>query len=788
MKKRKRKKKRRRRLYKRLGLIAGLLVFLSFGFYGSIYVGVWGKIPSKKELSHLTQEEASVIYDGQGELIGKYFITDREAVDFSAFPDYLIHALVATEDARFYEHHGIDKYSVFRVLGKTLLLGEKSSGGGSTITLQLAKNLYGRKHYALLSLLINKIRESIVARRLEEVYTKNQILTLYLNTVPFSGNTYGIESAAQKFFGVQTHDLSILQSATLVGTLKANHSYNPHLFPGKSELRRDVVLRQMVKYGYLSEEKAERLMEKPIKLNYKSFASGVGLAPYFREYIRKRAGDLLQNEALRKEDGSRYDLNRDGLKIYTTLDATMQRYAEAAVRAHGQPLQAAFERSFGNSFPWAQNTPLFKRKLQQLKIYQNLKKKGWNEEKIMDSLRKPKRMELFDWGKNRITTASTIDSLQHYLKFLNTGFVALDPHNGGVKAYVGGIDYRYFQYDHVTQSRRQVGSVFKPFVYAAAFENGLEPCDYFLGQAVTYTDQKNWTPKNSDPDLNPDLEYSLAEALTQSMNTVTVKVLREIGIDAAIEQVRKLGVEHNIEHQPSIALGVTNLSVLEVAHAYTAFLNDSRPVEPYFIKRIADKHGKTIYKAKNREPAPKAMSEKTRTEILEILKKVVNRGTARRLRYRYGLNNTIAGKTGTTQNNTDGWFVGLLPDLVTVTWVGNDDAGIRFPTTALGQGANSALPVFAGFLKRLNQNPQFDSLTKADFQQPSNLISTDMDCAPTRKRGFLKRLFKKEPTSMTFEKTGKDSSLHNQESPRKKKKPKKKKKGFFKRLFGKRDR
>lgn len=743
-------------------------------------------------MSHFSQQEASLLFDDQDQLIGKYFITDREAIDFSAFPEHLIQALIATEDVRFYEHNGVDRYSVLRVLGKTLLQGEKSSGGGSTITLQLAKNLYGRRNYAVLGLLINKIRESIVARRLEKVYTKNEILSLYLNTVPFSGNTYGIESAAQKFFGVKTHDLSISQAATLVGTLKANHSYNPYLFPEKSQLRRDVVLQQMVKYGYLGEDEANHFMEEPLKLNYKTYASGVGLAPYFREYVRKKTQKILNDDALRKEDSTKYDLNLDGLRIYTTLDAEMQQYAEEAVREHLVKLQSAFENSFGTAVPWGQNTGLFKQKLQNLKVYKSLQEKGWKEESILDSLGKKRRMELFDWDKEAVKTASTLDSLQHYLKFLNTGFVAVNPHNGGVKAYVGGIDYRYFQYDHVIQSRRQVGSTFKPFVYAAALENGLKPCDYFLGQAVTYTDQKGWTPKNSDPDLDPELEYSVAEALTQSMNTVTVKILREIGIEAAVDQVRKLGIKRNIEHKPSIALGVTNLNVMEVADAYAAFLNKGRAVEPYFIKRIEDKDGKVIYEDEEAHSSAEAMSEKTRAEVLEILKKVVDRGTARRLRYQYGLQNAIAGKTGTTQNNTDGWFVGLLPNLVTVTWVGHDDAGIKFPTTALGQGANSALPIFAGFTRRLNHNNRFRNITRAQFPKPGVSISADMDCAPTQKRGFLKRIFKKEPTAMTFEKGEADSLLRTGEtvqkkSQPKKKKKKKKKKGFFRRLFGKRD-
>ncbi len=803
MKKRKKSRKKsktskriKEKVLKRAGICIAALILLLLGFYGAVYFGVFGRLPTTDQLSSLSQKEASLLLDDQSRLLGKYFITDRETVTYDEFPTFLIQALIATEDARFYKHKGIDNYSLFRVLLKSIALGDRSSGGGSTITLQLAKNLYGRRHYRFMGIVVNKLRESIVARRLEKVYSKKEILTLYLNTVPFSGDTYGIESAAQKFYGIKTKALTLSQAATLVGTLKANHSYNPYLFPEKSQLRRDVVLQQMVKHGYLEKEEADEIMQRPLQLHYKNYASSMGPAPYFREYVRKEVQKILAHKHIRKADGTPYHLKEDGLRIYTTLNAELQSYAQKAVRKRMKALQVDFERSFNGRYPWDVNTPVFESRVKELQVYKNLQEKGWSKQQIMDSLNVQKRRELFNWDKNEIKESSTIDSLQHYLKFLNAGFVAMDPHNGELKAYVGGIDYRYFQYDHVRQSKRQVGSTFKPFVYATAFDNGWTPCDYFSGKEVTYLDQKNWTPRNADPNMDLDREYSLAEALTKSMNTVTVKVLREVGIPAVVDQVHKLGISEKIEPTPSIALGTSSLGLLDLTTAYSAFLNDGHPVTPYFIKRIEDKDGKLLFEHETPSTLPIAMSNRTRLEVLEILKNVVNRGTASRLRYTYGLSNALAGKTGTTQDNTDGWFVGMLPDLVTVTWVGHDDPRIKFPTTSVGQGANSALPIFAYFVQDMNKDARFDKLTKAKFEWSGSEIASIMGCAPTQKRGFLDRLFKPEPEEMYFDKTlGKPEQKVENETERKrqkkiekqqyKKQKKKEKKGFFKRLFGK---
>ncbi len=742
-----------------------LLIGLFFALYASVYLGFWGKVPNKKELSNLSQIEASQVYDCDSVLIGKYFITDREAIPFKQLPKNLIHALIATEDARFYEHNGIDERSLLRVFFKTILMGNDSSGGGSTITLQLAKNLYGRNDYGFLSIVINKLRESIVASRLEDVYSKNEILTLYLNTVPFSGNTYGIESAARKFFNTSTKDLTLSQAATLVGTLKANNSYNPRLYPDRSKLRRNVVLHQMVKYGYISPKKEQKTAKEDIKIDYHNYASSVGLAPYFREQVKQKVQSLLAEKKIRKVDGTQYDLLKDGLKIYTTLNASIQKHAEASMRKHMSALQNQFEKSHRKYSPWRPQSKIVQNQVKKLSQYKRLKEKGLSPKAILDTLAIKKETELFNWKENNVKSISTIDSLRHYLKFLNTGLVSIDPHSGAIVAYIGGIDYRYFQYDHVVQSRREVGSTFKPFVYTAALEKGLEPCDYFSIRNVVYTDYDNWTPKNAETDMDPDMNYSMNAALSQSLNTIAVKVLSKTGLQNVIDQVHKMGIDQKIEHQPAIALGTSDIRLIDMAKAYSCYLNDGRPVNPYFISRIEDKNGKIIFEHQSDPKAQQAMSNRTQRIMIEMLKNVVDTGTAQRLRSIYHLRNELGGKTGTTQDNTDGWFVGLLPDLVTVTWVGNDNHKIKFRSTAIGQGAHSALPIFGGMLQLMNKDSTLNSITKGHFKKPSKEILQAMDCPPSKRNGFLKRIFRKDEVEKDFDKE-------------------EKKKGFFGRLFG----
>lgn len=747
---------------KRLAYMLLLIVVLLIGFYASIYFGLWGEIPSAKKLANLKQSQATQVLDTNKELIGKLYIYDRQSITYNDFPKHLIDALIATEDTRFYEHNGIDNTSILRVFFKTILLSDSSSGGGSTITLQLAKNLYGRKDYGFLSIVVNKLRESIVARRIEDIYSKKEILTLYLNTVPFPDNTYGIESASQKFFNIKTRLLNLSQAATLIGSLKANTGYNPRLYPERSQERRDLVINLMKNQELISSKEAENAIKKNIELDYQYYDPNQGLAPYFRAQIKKQLDSILQQKKYKNPEGEPYNIFHDGLKIYTTLDNTIQRYAEDAMQEHMAGLQRQFEKAYGQNAPWLKNKPTYLAAKKRLNKYRTLKKQGLTDQAIEDSLNKTHETKLFSWEKPTIAQISTLDSLEYYAKFLNAGLLSLEPTTGAIKAYVGGIDYRYFQYDHVSQSKRQVGSTFKPIVYTAALENGMNPCSYFSIKEVTYTDVNNWTPKNTSGVEDEQLYYSLEYALSRSVNTISVKVLQETGVTKVIEQAKAMGIKSDIEKVPSIALGTSNLSLIELATAYTTFVNKSTPSKPVFITRIEDKNGNLIASFEDLNPSnPKkaAYSDNTRQIMLEFLKETVNNGTASRLRSTYNLKNEIAGKTGTTQDNKDGWFVGITPNLVTVTWVGNDNQQIGFSNTRIGQGANSALPMFAMFLQKLNSNSKYRNITQASFETSSDKVLNDIDCDLTKEESFFNQLFGGKKSEKKFKK--------------------KKKKGFF---------
>lgn len=734
-----------------LGSLLG--VFLIFGFfYLSIYWGWWGEIPDTAELRDLKQNEATEVFSAEGKLIGKYYIFDRQPVLYEELPQHLIDALIATEDVRFYEHSGIDNRSLLRVFIKTILMGDESSGGGSTITLQLAKNLFGRNDYGKLSIVVNKLRESIIARRLEDIYTKEEIIGLYFNTVPFSDNTYGIESAARKFFSTTTQDLNLIQAATLVGTLKASHYYNPRLFPQRSLERRNVVLHQMNKYGFLPSEAYVNARVKPIDLNYQYFSNNGGVAPYFRSQLKKELARIL--DTLKTKDGEPYNIYRDGLQVHTTIDYEMQIMAEEAMEEHMAALQKQFEKAYGNNPPWMRDD-LLQEALEESEQYRSLAAAGWKKEKILDSLHRKTDMEFFDWGKKKLTKASIADSLQHYMKFLNMGMVNLDPANGAVKSWVGGINHRYFKYDHVMQSRRQIGSTFKPVVYTAAVEAGIDPCTYYSVREVTYGG--GWTPKNSgNEEEDPYMNYPMSTALAQSINTIAVKVLYDVGLQNVIEQAKKMMFPEDIPKYPSIALGTAQMSAADLAGSYASFANRGKAAKPYYLTRIEDKYGNTIAEFKPQVAKTPAFSSTTGQVMIEMMKETVNSGTAARLRFKYQLPNDIAGKTGTTQDNKDGWFVGITPHLISVTWAGTDDPRIGFPSTYIGQGANSALPAFALFMQKMNANPHFKEITQANFPAPSSTVQMMLNCEPEKRDNFLDRLFSKSDKPKKEKKEKKD--------------------------------
>ena len=755
----------KRIVFKYIGILFLLGVIVIGVLFASIYLGYWGKIPTKNQLTEIQQSKATEVWSADGKLLGKYYTTDRQPVKFELFPKHLINALVATEDVRFYEHTGVDKLSMFRVLFKSILLRHKSSGGGSTLSQQLAKNMFPRRNIGKWGIVIHKVREMIIANRLEEAYTKNQLLTHYLNTVPFSDNTFGIESASLKFFNKSAYQLKLEESTVLVGMLKTNYYYNPRLFPEASIRRRNTVLKQMYKYDYISKETLEKIQKLPLEIDYQSFSHNAGLAPYFRESVKQEV--KLWLEDYNREHKTQLNLYNSGLKIYTTLNSVMQEKAEQAMEKHIASLQKEFERSYGKYGPWLKTMPLSK--IKKLKVYDELKNQGLSEKEITKKLKENHEVEVFTWKGKKIIKANTLDSLAYYSKFLNTGFVSLEAKTGAVKAWVGGINFEHFKYDHVKQSQRQVGSTFKPIVYATALENGYTACDYISNKTITYKDLSNWTPTNASNDTTDHKDFTLWAGLANSLNVISVKLIQDVGVDTTIDLARKMGIETDLPEVPSLALGTAEISVLELAKAYTSVANNGKYTKPHSITKIEDNLGNTLKEFNPKITTTPAFSKNTNQQLIQMMQRVTDSGTAKRLRYKYHLKNQIASKTGTTQNNKDGWYVGVTPKLVTVCWVGADNHKLGFKSTRIGQGANSALPIFANWYKALNADAKFNNYTKARFSD----LGASIDCPASKEPSLIEKLLNRK------------DRIQKRRFDRKQNR--KKKGGFFKRLFGKKD-
>ena len=717
-----------------LGLLSLLLLFVL-----GVRIGVWGKIPDKAALSNFKYQRASEVYTADSVLIGKYYLYDRQPIPFKKIPKQLIGALVAIEDERFYDHSGIDYRSLFRVGLKTILMQDQSSGGGSTITQQLAKNLYPRRERKKANIAVNKVKEMIIASRLEKIFSKEQILTHYLNTVSFGGNTFGIESASLKFFNKKAEDLSLEESAILVGMLKATYGYNPKIFPEKSVERRNLVFQSMYNNNFLLKREVDSLSKIPLKLDYHEFGHDTGIAPYFREEVRKQ---LLKWTKAEEAKGNAYNIYTSGLKIYTTLNFTMQVMAEDAMKIHMKGLQGSFEKSYGKNAPWMTNKKIVDKAVRATPHYKKLVANGISHEQAWDSLSQKRKISLADWEGDKLVEASAIDSVKHYLKFLNTGSLTIDAQTGAVQTWIGGIDYKNFKYDHVAQSKRQVGSTFKPIVYTAALEVGISPCSYFSAQEVEYENLKGWSPSNSGDKDEAYLNYSMEMALSNSVNTVAVKVLEKTGIENIITQAKNMGIFSELPKQPSLALGTGEIYVNELAGAYASYVNGGKAVLPFLIRNITNQKDSILADFEPKRAKMSAFSKETGQIMLEMMKSTINEGTASRIRTTYKLNNDIAGKTGTTQNNKDAWFVALTPKLVHVSWVGLDNHEIGFRSTSLGQGANAALPLFALWMQRMNKAPEFNTLTRARFPRPEVSVLRALDCDPIKRDGFFKRLFK----------------------------------------------
>jgi len=677
-----------------------IFIFLASLFFILVFIGVFGPVPSKQQLQEINNPVASEVFSADGKVISRYYIENRSDASFDEISPNIINALIATEDSRFYEHRGIDEVALLRVFVKSLLLQNSSAGGGSTLSQQIAKNLYPRTDYGFFSLPVNKLREAIIAYRMERIYSKEEILTLYLNTVPFSENIFGIEVAAERFFSKSPKNLEIQEAAVLVGMLKANNYYNPHSNPDRAKERRNIVLDQMAKNDYITDKEAEKFKAMPLEIKYSVITYNQGPAPYFAERLKPQLVNWCKQNI--KENGEPYNLFTDGLRITTTIDYSLQLYAQQSMMEQMKNLQSVFDAHWKSRDLFKENPDIIKSALKSKEVA------GKNtEEKI--------RTSLFTWNGLKDTTITRLDSLKHYLKLLNAGFIAIEPQTGALKAWVGGIDFRFFKYDHIT-APRQTGSAFKPFVYLAALESGISPDKYYPNEQKVYTEYQNWSPKNSHGDYGG--YYSMKGALAQSLNTISVEVLLDAGISNAINIIENLGISAELPKFPSLALGVASVSLKEMVEAYATIVNDGKPIETWYLAEIADSNGKVLEKFNYSLVDEAVVSAENCRAVINMMQAVISDGTGSGIRTRFGVKGDFAGKTGTTQENSDGWFIGLTPKLVTGCWVGADDPRVHFMTITYGQGAYMALPIVGSFFNKTYNNPRFNNLKNSAFTSP----------------------------------------------------------------------
>ncbi len=707
-----------------------LLLFL-------ISCGFFGELPSVEELQNPKNNLATEVYSGDMKVLGKYYSENRVNVKFEDLDKDLVDALIATEDARFYEHSGVDVKALFRAVAG--IFGGGNSGGGSTITQQLAKMMYPRgEKLSKPALVIRKMKEWITATRLEKSYTKQEIMAMYLNKFDFLNLAVGIKSAANIYFDKSCDSLEIHEAAMLVGMAKNPALFNPIRFPERAKQRRNVVLSQMVKYGYLSKEKYDELKEKELGINFRPEDHNEGPAPYFREYLRDNFLKSWCEKHINPETGKPYNIYKDGLRIYTTIDSRMQRYAEEAVNEHMKELQALFSKECltKRNAPFAWNVTkeeikkIMDASIKRSERYRELKKQGLSHEQIVETFYKPVPMRVYSLRGEIDTVLTPFDSIKYYKSFLQTGFMAMEPQTGYVKAWVGGINHKHFKYDHVKVSKRQVGSTFKPFVYALAIQEGLSPCHQVpnVRTCISLPEGGDWCPDNSDGLKGTGQMITLKKALALSINFVTAWVMKQYGPVATVNLVKRLGITSDIPPVPSICLGTPDVSVFEMVAANATFANKGTYIQPTFITRIEDKNGKVL-----EEFIPESdevFSEEKAYVMIQLMQGVVQYGTGARLRGpKYKLTNQIAGKTGTTQHNADGWFIGLTPDLAAGAWVGGEDRSIHFNSIVEGQGASMALPIWGKFFTKVYADPTL-KVSKADFPRPKNLDpSLEIDCS-----------------------------------------------------------
>ena len=694
-------------------------------FIAAISSGWFGALPSFEELENPKSNLASEIITSDQEILGKYYIENRSNVNYESLAPTLVNALKATEDVRFEEHSGVDLRGLFRVIFKTIFLRQEQAGGGSTLTQQLAKNLFPRDTVSGMQLVVRKIKEWVIAVRLERNYTKEEILAMYLNTVQFGSNAYGIKSAARTFFNTTPSELSQQDAAVLVGLLKAPTRYSPVKNPENSLDRRNVVLFQMQKYNFLTRQQYDSLKVLPVDLSYQVEDHNFGMATHFREVLR---GELLKwcKENINTTTGKPYNLYSDGLRIYTTIDSRMQRYAEEAVRQHLTELQKLFDSHWKGRDPWGPHKEVLTDAMKRSDRYKALKDEKASEKEINKEFNKKVRMTLFSWKGDIDTVMTPMDSIKYYKKILQSGFMSMEPHTGYVRAWVGGLDYRYFKYDHVKMGTRQVGSTFKPFLYTVAMQEGYSPCYKVPNVRVTIPlppPQPAWSPENSDGKYGGML--TLKYALAESVNSVSAYLMKQFGPQPMITVARKMGITTPIEAVPSICLGTADVSLYEMVGAYSTFVNKGVWTEPVYITRIEDKFGNIL-----QEFVPKrveAISEETAYLMINVMEGASLYGTSVRLRFKYNFTNPIAAKTGTTQNQSDGWFMGMTPELVSGVWTGCEDRSVHFRSLDLGQGASTALPVWALYMQKVYADTTLH-YSKGNFERPAEPLHVEIDC------------------------------------------------------------
>ena len=737
-----------------------LLFVTVIGVAGAFYAidkGWIGYMPPIEDLQNPINRFATQIYSADGKIIGtwNYNRENRVMVDYSNLPPSLVQALIATEDARFYDHSGIDFIALGRAIVKRGLLGQKSAGGGSTITQQLAKQLYSEHASTTLERVLQKPIEWVIAVQLERNYTKDEIITMYLNYFDFLHNAVGIKTASDVYFSKEPKDLTVTEAATLVGLCKNPSYFNPVRNPERSRERRNVVLQQMVKEGYLSEADYEKYSAQPIELKFHTADHKEGLAVYLREYLRRymtakkpdrslyAAWNMVSyyNDSInwesdplygwcnknKKRNGDAYNIYTDGLKIYTTIDSRMQAYAEDAVFQHvAKYLQPAFtaENKKKKNAPFTahlspdQVQSILNRNMRQSDRYRALHESGASEEEIRRSFHTPVRMSVFTYHGSVDTTMTPIDSIKYYKSFLRSGFVSVCPQNGHVKAYVGGLNYEHFAYDMVMEGRRQVGSTIKPYLYSLAMENGFSPCDLAPNVQQTYiVAGQPWPPRNSGKARYGEM-VTLKWGLQQSNNWISAYLMSKLSPQAFVDLLHEYGIRNpEIHPSMSLCLGPCDISVGEMASAYTAFVNHGIRAALMFVTKIEDNEGNVVAQFQPR--MNEVISEESAHKMLYMLQSVVDGGTAGRLRFRYNLKGQLAGKTGTTNNNSDAWFMGLTPNLVNACWVGGDDRDIHFDSMAMGQGASMALPIFALYMQKVYGDNRLGYTEDAVFDIPS---------------------------------------------------------------------